>query len=124
METWGADNHTGCCCSYLITARSMCMLKLYCTQHTCDANEQQGMEHLRQQLFQLGTVCLQLCNLMAQTTHCLHTIDCSGHQSYLLDDCCCRHSVHKYANKACCSQPNFKLMREHHLISACITVLA
>ncbi len=60
------------------------MLKLYSTQHTRDADEQQGMEHLRQQLFQLGTVCLQLCNLMAQTTHCLHTINSSGHLSYLL----------------------------------------
>jgi len=76
------------------------------------------MEHLRQQLFQLGTVCLQLCNLMAQTTHCLHTINSSGHLSYLLQDCCCRHSVHKYADKECCLHPKFRLMREHHLISA------
>lgn len=28
--------------------------------------------YLGKQLFQLGTVCLQLCNLMAQTAHGLH----------------------------------------------------
>ncbi len=29
-------------------------------------------KHLRQELFQLGTVCLQLCDLMAQVAHGLH----------------------------------------------------
>ncbi len=30
------------------------------------------MAHLSQKLFQLGAVSLQLCNLMAQASHCLH----------------------------------------------------
>ena len=41
--------------------------------HTQAGVSSRGMEHLGQQIFQLGTVCLQLCNLMAKTAHGLHT---------------------------------------------------